>query len=58
MFKSNNGNDDQKFIGDWAYMVVWEIPLRGVFPCSIFDYVWVILSLWIHSVIFLWGILT
>ena len=43
---------DQKFMGDWAYMVVMDTPLLGVFPWSALLSDWVILSLWIHSVQF------
>ena len=50
--------NDQKFMGDWAYIAVIEIPLLGVLPWSKWLSVWVILSLWIHSVQFFWGILT
>ena len=48
---------DQKFIGDCAYIVVIDTPLRGVLPWSALS-VCVILSLWIHSVQFLLTILT
>ena len=52
-------DNDQKFIGDWAYIAVIVAALRGVLPWSRLLSAWVILSLWIHSVqLFFWGILT